>query len=533
MMDSATGERTTKIKILIVDDSQQVRHDLGTALGLMEGLEVIGEAADGLEAIHQAKKLKPDVVLMDLRMPRMGGLEATRHIKGRHLAQGVIVLTVYGDHSARQRAARAGADAFVEKGTSIQALSRAIQQVCCVGSDRKTNQAYPTEQEPKMTNEKPKKTRMFFVDNLRILLIVLLVLHHLMITYGHSGSWYYLEGQPDDLTSVVATLFTAVNQAFFLGFFFMISGYFTPGSYDRKGPWSFLEDRLLRLGIPLLIYIILIDPLIKYVVVVKAGSFQGSFWQGMARYFGDYRGLGTGPLWFVETLLIFAVLYVLWRLLTKPPVTAAHGEGAKPSNIAIAGFALLLGVLSFIVRIWLPMGWNFVPLNLQFPYFVQYIGLFVFGLIAYRRGWFLGISRGMGRLWLGVAAFCIVVLLPAVFVLGGALEGKVDPFLGGVTWQSFVFSVWEQFVCMGMVIGLLVWFRERLNRQGALAKGLAASAYTVYLIHAPVIVLLALALRGIGVYALLKFVLVAPLAIALCFLIANYLRQLPLARRIL
>jgi DNA-binding NarL/FixJ family response regulator len=133
-MDSATGERTTKIKILIVDDSEQVRQDLGTALGLMEGLEVVGEAADGLEAIRQAKKLCPDVVLMDLRMPRMGGLEATRHIKGRHLAQGVIILTVYGDEAARERATRAGADAFVEKGTSIQVLSEVIRQVCRIGS---------------------------------------------------------------------------------------------------------------------------------------------------------------------------------------------------------------------------------------------------------------------------------------------------------------------------------------------------------------------------------------------------------------
>ena len=71
-----------------------------------------------------------------------------------------------------------------------------------------------------MTVEKPRKTRLFFVDNLRILLIILLVLHHLAITYGHSGEWYYYDGRPDDLTVLLATLFTAVNQAFFLAFFF-------------------------------------------------------------------------------------------------------------------------------------------------------------------------------------------------------------------------------------------------------------------------------------------------------------------------
>ncbi len=137
------------------------------------------------------------------------------------------------------------------------------------------------------------------------------------------------------------------------------------------------------------------------------------------------------------------------------------------------------------------------------------------------------------KVWLGIAIILIVVLLPVMFILGGALEGNTDPFLGGVHWQSFAFSVWEQFVGIGMVVGLLVLFREKLNHQGKLAKDMAASAYTVFIIHAPVIVFLALALRGVTLPPLLKFVLVAPLALALCFILAHYIRKLPLARDIL
>ena len=134
------------------------------------------------------------------------------------------------------------------------------------------------------------KARLFFIDNLRIALIVLVVLHHLAITYGHSGGWYYYEGQPDMVTSIVFTLFNAVNQAFFMGFFFMISGYFTPGSYDRKGGGSFLKDRLLRLGIPLLFFIIIIDPLMAYVLGINIRGFQGPLWQFLPRYFeSQYR----------------------------------------------------------------------------------------------------------------------------------------------------------------------------------------------------------------------------------------------------
>jgi len=128
-MKPTTVAPTERIRILIVDDKARVRQDLKTALGLMEGLEVIGEAVDGLEALHQAEKLSPDVVLMDLKMPRMDGFEAAQQIKDRHLARVVVALTLYGDTTTRKRAASAGVDAFVEKGASIQTLSEIIRQV--------------------------------------------------------------------------------------------------------------------------------------------------------------------------------------------------------------------------------------------------------------------------------------------------------------------------------------------------------------------------------------------------------------------
>jgi hypothetical protein len=243
--------------------------------------------------------------------------------------------------------------------------------------------------------------------------------------------------------------------------------------------------------------------------------------------------LGTGPLWFIEVLLIFTFIYVLWRLLVKPTVSHPQKDGKPPGSLVIAAFAFLLGVFTFAVRIWLPLGWVYLPLALQLPYFPQYIALFVVGVIAYRKNWFMGIPRSTGRLWLGVAIFCIVVVLPLVFIFGGALEGSTEPFLGGLNWQSLALSLWEQFLCMGMVVGMLVLFREWLNFQGRLAKDMSASAYTVFLIHAPVIVILALALRGIILHPLLKFILVSPLAVAICFGLAHYIRKLPLAREIL
>jgi surface polysaccharide O-acyltransferase-like enzyme len=158
--------------------------------------------------------------------------------------------------------------------------------------------------------------------------------------------------------------------------------------------------------------------------------------------------------------------------------------------------------------------------------------MFIVGIVAFRHNWLLGISDSMGKRWLRIALTFIFVVFPAVFLLGGALEGETSQFMGGFYWQSLAFAIWEQFVCVGMVIGLLVWFRKKFNHQSLLAKAMSDSAFTVYFIHAPILVYLALALRGINLYPLLKFVLVAPIAIILCFIIATFLKKLPVIKNI-
>jgi glucan biosynthesis protein C len=385
-----------------------------------------------------------------------------------------------------------------------------------------------------MMGETPKRMRLFFIDNLGILLISLVVVFHLSVTYGASGFWPYHENpQPDDLTALVFTLFTALNGPYVVGFFFLIAGHFTPSSYDRKGFGPFLRDRLIRLGIPFVFYILVFDPLIYYAIKSTASGHWGSFLGYLGNHFRGYQALGVGPLWFVEGLLIFTILYALWRLVARTTPSPSQHDAPPPSNVAIALFALGLGVVTFIVRLWLPVGSILELLSLPLALFPQYSALFVVGILAYRRNWFMGIPDATGKSWFCVALFFIIVLFPIIFVLGGALEGNTGPYMGGLHWQSFAYSVWEEFVCVGMILALLVFFRKRFNRQGALAKALSASTYTVYFIHAPVLVFLALALRPIHLHPLLKFALVSPVALVLSFAIAYLLKKLPLIRSIL
>ena len=373
--------------------------------------------------------------------------------------------------------------------------------------------------------------RLLFVDNMRVFLTILVLLHHTMIIYAGSGSFLYTEGRQDTITSVLGNWFCGVNQAYFMSLFLLISAYFVPGSCDRKGAGRFVKDRLIRLGIPLIIYSWIISPL-TWVVITGVTQGQIRPWWTYLPGVGD-AVIGAGPLWFVEVLLIFTLVYALWRRLFRPnpPVPPVETESRFPGNIAIVLFALLTGVGAFLVRLWMPMGQSFSLLNLQFPFFVLYIALFIVGLIAYRRNWLLRLPDAQGKLWLGIAIALILLYVP-LGLIGGGLESD-RPFRGGLYWQAMAFALWESFLCVGMCIGLIYLFRRNWNRQGRLAKFLSPNAYIAYIIHAQVITATALVLRNVDLYPLLKFGLAVAIAVPLSFVIGNLIRKLPYTDRLL
>lgn len=131
-----------KIRILIVDDYLVVREGLRTMLSTDQSIEIVSEASDGAEAVAMVAEKKPNVVLMDIRMPNMDGIEATRHIKDKHPSISVIVLTMYHNDAYVIDAVRAGASGYLLKDASRELLLHTIRTVSSGATLIKTDLLY-------------------------------------------------------------------------------------------------------------------------------------------------------------------------------------------------------------------------------------------------------------------------------------------------------------------------------------------------------------------------------------------------------
>jgi len=377
---------------------------------------------------------------------------------------------------------------------------------------------------------------MLYIDNMRVLLISLVVVGHMAITYGAPlGDWYYREeGRVDPVYAIATMLLLGIGASFLLGLFYLIAGYFSPNPYNRKGAKRFIADRLLRLGLPLIFYALVINPLVTYWAAVK-GGYVGSFPGYVSTHLPTLERASVGPMWFVEALLVFSIIYVVVRLLfgARPGASDSKANRPVPGNGYIFLFALCLGLVTFIVRIWAPFGWWLEPIHQEPAHLPQYVALFTIGTIAYRYDWFNALRVAQARIW-GWIALALVPGLPILAIAAGALRGEFDPAVtGGLTWLSLAYSIWEAFIGVALLIWVFAWFRGRLNHQGSLVKAMSPATYAVYLLHPMIIVPLALALSHLRLSLELKFILFTLPALAITFLAGHLVRMVPGVRKIL
>src|ERR1700734_2945194 len=296
--------------------------------------------------------------------------------------------------------------------------------------------------------------KIFYIDRLKIVLTVFVVLHHSFITYGAPGGWDYAEKTSSSVPLILMTLFVSVNQAFFMGFLIFLSSYFIRPSYQRKGAYRFLTDRLLRLGLPLVFYSFILSPFLSYIVYYFAKGNHITYMQFLS---GFHPWVDFGVLWFVAALLIFTLLYMVSRIAFKN-VTVKKLKA--PSAGVIILFAAGIGVISFFVRIFFPVGFVFKPLGFQFGHFSQYIALFILGLIASTSNWLNTISFQTGRK-LARTALRLLLFFPLLFILQKLFYMPPEWYSGGFHWQALLYAVWEQIIGFSIITALICYGRER------------------------------------------------------------------------
>lgn len=368
--------------------------------------------------------------------------------------------------------------------------------------------------------------RLLFADRLRTVLTVLVIAHHTAITYGGSGGWFYREvrdgGAP---LSLVFTLFCSINQAFFMGLFFLLAGYFSPPALAVKGLRRFVVDRALRLGVPLLVFGLVLWPL----TVALAGITQGKpFWSRWLGLMAEGRFV-IGPLWFAWALLLFTAGWLLWRSVHGTTPTLVPQRAVVPGDGAWLLAALAVGAAALAIRQWVPVGEN--RLGLQLGYFASYVFLFGLGLRAWHHRWLERIPPALARRWGRIALWTVPVLV-ATSAATGALAGRAVNFNGGLGVAAVVYALWEPFVAWGLIARLLVRF-QRDRASPPWWDGWNSAAYGAFVLHAPVITGLAVAIAGWSLPPVLKFAVVLVLGTVLSFGMAAALRQLPGARRLL
>jgi glucans biosynthesis protein C len=386
-----------------------------------------------------------------------------------------------------------------------------------------------------------KSNRLYYMDYLKILMTLLVVIHHIARAYGPWGFWYYKEPPSSLIPGFIP--FFAINAGFLMSFFFFLSGFFMGGSYDRKGPKGFAQDRNRRFLVPLMIFVLIIMPIqmyTHYIFVRNYASipffeYYGQFYLGFGEQPSDWAGpywpdIQLGHIWFLEHLLFYGLFYQIWRRIqaqkgTTPALKLSpRTEISVPSDKVIMVTLIFLIGITFCIRIISPLNkWIglFEFIQIEFAHLPHYIAFLFFGIAAYRHHWIDQISKRRGYIWLSIGIITALIM----YLIYAIAPFDYDLIVGGVTWASLLYTSWETVLLFSLVIGILVLFREKWNVPNESWQKVSNTTYLVYLIHVPIILCFQYLFARVLFPTSVKFIIVAICSIPIIFLIAWWLKK--------
>lgn len=382
------------------------------------------------------------------------------------------------------------------------------------------------------------KKRLLYLDNLKIFLIILVILHHVGQGYGPTGGWwFYMSSQPDKLEWMGR--FFAVNASFFMGLFFMISGFFFSSSFDSKGFWKYTSDKLIRYGIPLLFVFWIMMPFIFY---FHYQLYSGNPKLPFTTYFLKiYLGIGGQPdwfkltltwpecnfgfghLWFVENLLVYSLIYALLRIVIHK--TSSKDNFHLNINLFSIIYILIVAVTTILVRNYYPVGEikNILGfLMIEVAHWPMYLGFLIAGIIASRTDLFQRFpsSQGKGLLITGL-------LMSAKIYFPTLFPDIIN------AWSGQYFEIYETILGFSLSFGLLVLFRDHLNVTSKFFTKMAESAYAAYIFHYPIVIGIQYSFDNTPINVLAKFIIVGALSILATFAFSSIIRKPAVIRRII
>ena len=179
-----------------------------------------------------------------------------------------------------------------------------------------------------------------------------------------------------------------------------------------------------------------------------------------------------------------------------------------------------------------PIGWILNPVGFQLAYFSQYVALFIIGLIASKNNWLNTFLYNKGKKFVRYA-LRLLLFFPVLFLLVKVMHTPQDFLTGGFRWQQLLYAIWEQLLGFSIIVALLSYGKEFWNRTSSLLSKLSRNTFATYIFHPLVIISLSLAFRNWDADPAVKFLLVAPLAVAGSFLLASVITLIPGVKKII
>jgi glucan biosynthesis protein C len=358
------------------------------------------------------------------------------------------------------------------------------------------------------------RTRTAWVDNLRVALIAGVIVAHAATAYIVDVSWYYEERTTSTLTPLVLSFPIFVAAVFGLGPLFLVAGAFSARSLQHKGPAAFARGRLVRLGVPLVVFVLALDPITDYL-----GDLGSPAHQNLWAYLTDRTGTrDLGPMWFVAALLLFCLAYAAWRW--RHPRVVVSGETVETWRLAL--FAGSVAVVSWLT--WMAVTYRSVTFfNFNWAHWPQAGGLFVLGVMAGERGWLETFTTTRARRcgWIALTGVLILCGLAGMSLAGDDFASLV----GGPHWQSAAFAFVTGVVAVTLGMWITAWFERRWDHAGPVARHAGRGSYAAYVVHPTVLVALSLAVMALAVAPEAKFVIVAAIGVPLTFMVGYGLTQ--------